>query len=133
MKHKHVKIYFFNNTPKYSNNGEMKINPSSCVATTTSDISGLILKTGQAIKNLLAAYRMNGRGSIMSMMNWVMSILSVKCVLKQSFIHGGQIAVKHVRKMSVGALTTTPVHLTGRHVLQMHVCINNNCLVIMHK
>ena len=57
MKHKHVKIYFFKNTPKSSNNGEQRINPSSCVVITISCISVLILKTGQATKKPQVAYR----------------------------------------------------------------------------
>jgi exonuclease III len=72
MKHKHVKIYFFKNTPKYSNNGEMKINRSSCVVTTISCISVLILKTGQAIRNHLAVCHMNVHGLTIFMMNLAM-------------------------------------------------------------
>ena len=131
MKHKHVKIYFFKNTPKYSNNGGMRTNQSLCVATTTSCISALILKTGQATRNLQAAYRMNGHGLIIFMMNWVMSIHSAKCEKRRNCIHGGQIVGRPVQKMWVGGLTIRPVHLTGKCGLQTHGCIKNNGLATM--
>jgi exonuclease III len=60
------------------------------------------IKNWSGNQNHQAAYHMNVHGSIIFMMNLAMSILSVKYVQKLNCIHGGQIADKRVRKMSVG-------------------------------
>ena len=75
------------------------------------------IKTGQVTRNLQDACRMNVPGWIISTMSWVMSILSVKCAKKPSYIPGGQTVVKHAPRTWVGGLIIRPVLQTGKSAL----------------
>jgi exodeoxyribonuclease III len=90
------------------------------------------IKNWSGNKKPQAAYRTNALGSIIFMMNLAMSILSVKCVQRLSFIRGGQTEDKPVRRTWAGALTIKRAHLTGKPVQSMLGSIKKHGLATMH-